>query len=425
MKSIKRVLAATVVASIWALAGCAAADQPGSGIHPIFASDVAPATPASSPGDASSLPPGHPAIDSPAAPASPMGDTPSLPPGHPAMDSASPTAPASTQPSEIGTLNIRAIQCTPGGPVAGSDPVNVEFVVRGQLLDHMDTHLNAAGALEITGLPVRFGIQPIVRITHAGVVFTTAGELMDPDHSTQKLEVPIFETTDRMPSWSVTMRHVIIHPSASGIDVTEMLSVQSTGDRAWIGKADARGQRTTFSLKLPAEAKDLKVGGALDGAAVFVADGKLCSKQPLIPGEDRYELEYRIPAVDNKAVLSVTAPASVGHLLVFVPEDGTTVEAPGLQAMGTQQLDEKGPKTRCYIAISLTEGQTTTVTVGGLKAAAAPLQPAASIGTPKPAAGNSIASKAIAVGGAIVILLVGTMITLLKNPKSAEAQKRR
>ena len=123
------------------------------------------------------------------------------------------------------------------------------------------------------------------------------------------------------------MRHVIVHPSAAGIDVMEMLSVQSAGDRAWIGKADARGGRTTFCLTLPSDARDLKVGGALDGAAVYVGDGKLFSKQPLIPGEDRYELEYRVPAVNNKAVLSVTAPASVGHLLVFVPEDGTTVES--------------------------------------------------------------------------------------------------
>jgi hypothetical protein len=112
-------------------------------------------------------------------------------------------------------------------------------------------------------------------------------------------------------------------------------------------------------------------------------------------------------------------------MLVFVPEDGTTVEAPGMQAMGSQQLDEKGPKTRCYIATSLSEGQTITLTVGGLKVAAASVQPVSSIEAPKPAADNSIASKGIAVGGAITILLVGTMITLFKNPKSAQAPKRR
>jgi hypothetical protein len=394
------------------LAGCAAAVQPGSRVHPIFASD------------APNLPPGHPAVDPSASPA---GDASNPPPGCPASNSGVPTASASTQPSEVGTLNIHAVQCTPKGPAIGADPVNVEFVVRGQLLDHMDTHLSAAGTLQISGLPVRFGIQPVVRITHAGVVFTTAGDLMDPDHSILKLDVPIFESTDQTPPWSVTMRHVIIHPSAAGIDVTEMLSIQSTGDRAWIGKADAGAPRTTFALTLPTGAKDLKVGGALDGAAVFVADGKLFSKQPLIPGEDRYELEYRIPAVDNKAVLSITAPASVGHLLVFVPEDGTTVDAPALQAMGAQQLDEKGPKTRCYMTTSLSEGQTIALTIGGLKAAAS-VQPVSSIETaksPKPLADNSIASKAIAVGGALAILLVGTTITLFKHPKSTQAQKRR
>jgi hypothetical protein len=321
-------------------------------------------------------------------------------------------------------LNVQAVQCTAGGPAAGADPVNVEFVVRGQLLDHLDTHLDAGGALNVGGLPVRFGIQPIVRITHAGVVFTSAGDLMDPNHATQKLRVPIFETTDQMPQWSVTMRHVIVHPSATGIDVTEMLSVNSAGDRAWIGKADARGLRTTFSMTLPAGLRNLSVGGALDGSAVFVANGKLFSKQPLIPGEDRYELQYSIPAVDNKTLLSITAPTSVGHLLVFVPDDGSTVEAPGMQAMGSQQLDEKGPKTRCYIATSLNAGQTITLTVGGLKAAAS-AQPVPPIETHHAAADNSIPSKALAVSGAIAILVVGTMFALLKTPKTTPATKKK
>jgi hypothetical protein len=76
---------------------------------------------------------------------------------------------------------------------------------------------------------------------------------------------------------------------------------------------------------------------------------------------------------------------------------------------------------------SLSEGQTIALTIGGLKAAAS-VQPVSSIETaksPKPLADNSIASKAIAVGGALAILLVGTTITLFKHPKSTQAQKRR
>jgi hypothetical protein len=425
MKSIKKVFAATLVTGFCMLAGCAASAQSGSRTQPVLASDPTPA-PASSPDQPSTLPPGHPAIGSSECPVPPSPGDSSLPPGHPAIDSTGATTGTSVHASEVGTLTIHAIQGTPGAAAAGADPVSIDFVVRGQLLDHMATHLNAVGALEITGLPVRFGIQPIVKITHAGVVFTTAGDVMDPDHASLKLDVPIFESTDQTPPWSVTMRHVIIQSSTSGIDVTEMLSIQSTGDRAWIGKADAIGQRTTFSLTLPPAAKDLKIGGALDTAAVSVTDNKLISKQPLIPGEDRYELHYLIPAVDNKAVLAVTAPASVGHLLVFVPEDGTTVEAPGLQAMGTQQLDEKGPKTRCFIATSLTQGQTITLTVGSLSASSRSVQPvSSSIPAPNPIAANSIASKAIAVGGAVAILLVGTMITLFKSPKTTQVQKKR
>ena len=74
MKSIKRTFAATVVAGICMLAGCAAAGQPASRVHPIFASDaIAPAAPVCPASDTPNLPPS---------------DTTNPPPGCPASNSA-------------------------------------------------------------------------------------------------------------------------------------------------------------------------------------------------------------------------------------------------------------------------------------------------------------------------------------------------
>jgi hypothetical protein len=479
---LRRVFGTTAIASACLLVGCAAhpmttADTTSVApvvtaavaepttkpavVNPIFASDTVPTTQAS-PKDAQQLPAGHPALPS-AAPSgalpaghpaigsaagpAPSGPLPaghpainptaapaqqngSLPPGHPSINGVGPTAPASTQPVIAGTLNIHAIQNTAGAAAIGAEPVSIDLVSNtGQVVSHSDTHLNADGTLELKGFDVRGGVQPIVTITHSGIAFSSGGEPMDADHLTQKVDVPIYETTEQAPAWSITMRHVIVQPSPAGLDVMEMFSVQSKGDRAWIGKADAKGQRSTFTVALPAGLQDLKIGGSLDSNTVAVADGKLISRQPMVPGDDRYEIEYTIPARDNKAVLSVTAPAAVGNMLVLVPDDGTTVDAAGMQSMGTQQLDPQGPKTRCFMASTLTEGQTVTLTIGSLKSAVAATRPTAAADVSAPAepavavAQSSMMSKAIAVGGAVTILLIGTLITLLKSPKSARAEK--
>jgi hypothetical protein len=231
------------------------------------------------------------------------------------------------------------------------------------------------------------------------------------------------------------MRHVIVQPSPAGLDVMEMFSIESKGDRAWIGKADAKGQRSTFTLTLPPGLTDLKIGGSLDTTSVNVADGKLVSRQPIAPGAERYEIEYTIPARADKAVVTVTAPSKVGNMLVLVPDDGTTVDAAGLQAMGAQQLGQQGPKTRCYMGNALNEGQIVTLTIGNLKSSAT-TQPVASnddpqvqssaaeaAATAEAPASTSMVSRGIAVGGGLAILLVGTVITLMKTPKPARKAK--
>jgi cytochrome c-type biogenesis protein CcmF len=406
MKAIKPSLA-TTVAAVACLFAVYTATLP--------ARAAAQVAPAAQP----ALPAGHPDLSQI------QGDagTAALPAGHPGFDQ---VAGPSTQPAITGTLKIRTVQNTAGAKAAGADPVALELYYRGQIFDQTNTTLSNDGSLNVTELPVRLGIQPIVRVTHGGVVFSAAGEVMDPDHPTQNLSIPIYETTDQAPDFSITMRHVIIQPSPTGLDVMEMLAVNTPGDRAWTGNPD----KTTLTLSLAPGVKDVHVGGGLDQSAVQVTDGKLVSHQALIPGEDRYQLQYSVAAKEGKAVLAITAPAKVGHVLVFIPDDGTTVTADGLKSMGSEQMDDKGTKTRYYMATSLEPGQTVTLTVAGLSAAAAPapdVSETADASQPAPQAteqaglAGSTLPKTVAAAGAAAMLLFGSLALLLKKPAQAAA----
>jgi hypothetical protein len=148
----------------------------------------------------------------------------------------------------------------------------------------------------------------------------------------------------------------------------------------------------------------------------------------LLPGEDRYQLEYTIPATNGAAALNVTAPGKVGHVLVFIPDDGTTITTNGLQAMGSQQMGESGAKTRYYMATSLESGQSVALTVTGLKSATSGGQPAtrpaasegpieSPAGAPveADASGGAIVPKTVAAVGAAGILGVGGLVMLMKG----------
>lgn len=366
--------------------------------------------------DKPQLPPGHPDLSQ-----LQQANEPALPPGHPALGS---SGTATTQPAFGGAIKVHAVQATPGGPAIGGDPVTVELFSRGQPLDASTAKLGADGKLNVAGLPIRFGVQALVRVTHGGVVFSAISNAIDPEHPIQNLDVPVYESTTTAPDWSIQMRHVMVHPVAGGLEVTEMLAISTPGDHAWVGNND----HITMQIPLASGAVNLKVAGGLTDAAVKIIDGKLVSRQPLLPGEDRYQLQYTIPATNGAAALNVIAPGKVGHVLVFIPDDGTTITTSGLQAMGSQQMDESGAKTRYYMATSLEAGQSVALTVTGLKSAATGGQPAtrpAASAAPADsppgapveadASGGATVPKTIAAVGAAGILGVGGLLMLAKG----------
>ena len=148
-----------------------------------------------------------------------------------------------------------------------------------------------------------------MRVTHGGVVFSAVSNAIDPEHPIQNLDVPVYESTSTAPDWSIQMRHVMVHPVANGLEVTEMLAVTTPGDHAWIGNND----HITMQIPLASGRQlDLKVSGGLTNIAAKIVDGKLISHQPLIPGEDRYQLQYTIPPRNGAAALNITAPGKGG-----------------------------------------------------------------------------------------------------------------
>ena len=218
------------------------------------------------------------------------------------------------------------------------------------------------------------------------------------------------ETTDKQPAWEVKMRHVLVHVAAEGLHVTEMLSIVNPGDRTWIG-TEATGKRTTVSVPLPAGAHDLNAAGLPEGT-MEIRDGKLVSAMPMKPGVTEFQLEYVVPSTDGKADLTITAPAPVAQMYVFVPDDDSTVTTAALDAMGVRKTGE-GSK-RAYKAANLKAGQEAKLSFSGLKAHAA-----AEPGKKSDVRSSHLPHVAAAVGGGLVLLAAVTALLVRSSRKGA------
>jgi hypothetical protein len=195
--------------------------------------------------------------------------------------------------------------------------------------------------------------------------------------------------------------------------------VENPTDRAWIGKAGADGKRTTTVFPLPAGAADVQLAGGFHDCCVKTESDRIVNSMPLVPGNSQFRIVYTVPVKDEKAELALTAPAPVGHVMAFVPDDGSTVTAEGLEAGGVANMGNG--KTRFYKAKDLAAGATIKLSLSGITATVAPPTNEPTEPTIGSAAASGQIAKLIAGAGGLVIFVVGGMLLLIKTPKRAKA----
>jgi hypothetical protein len=402
MKSYKRILLATAVGLMASTLGAQPSTQP--------------ALPAGHP----PLPAGHPEIPAATRPALPAGHPeiparpqPQLPSGHPEIPGAGnePQLPAGHPDfgqgkkanATEGVLAIRVKQGSKAGPAIKKDtPVTVELLHRGQPIRKTEVKLNERGVAILQKLPLLLPFQPVASIEYGGTTFRGYGPLMDGQNPAQQVELTVYETTDKAPDISVQSRHLMLDPQPDGnVKVTDVLAIENPGDKAWVGAPAADGRQLVFSVNIPAGVSTMDVR-AFEGGELRLDPGKLTIAGPLIPGVSHLQFSYVLPAKDGKVQLAATAPVPVKHMMVVLPDNGSQLEAKGLEPGGT--ADTGQGKSILFKGVDLRAGHETVLIVTPPKRADA---------------GNSKTPQVVAAVGGTLVLAIGTGYILLKKPRSS------
>jgi hypothetical protein len=129
---------------------------------------------------------------------------------------------------------------------------------------------------------------------------------------------------------------------------------------------------------------------------------------PLTPGTNQFQVEYVIPADKGSAQITVASPVAVKQLMVFIPDDGTTVAADGIELTGSSDMGNG--KTRFYKAVSVPPEKQVKLTISGIT------DPPAKDASSAPTFGGSTqAAQLFAGAGAVVILLFGVALLFIKG----------
>jgi hypothetical protein len=305
------------------------------------------------------------------------------------------------------SIIIQAVQGTRDGPKITGGDVTVELFGKDAKPRKMQAQLDANGRAVLKNLPVKVPFQSRVTIGHGGAFYQAVGRAMNPAHPHLSINVKVYETTDQAPAWDIAMRHIMLTPSADGLNVADMIIVRNPADRSWLGPLNSQGFRSSVVLDLPAGAKDISMSGALHMHWAKIVANRLYHTRPLVPGISHLRLNYTMPVTNGEARMEVVAPVSVKRLMVFLPDDGSHFRAEGLESTPS---DPRMKNMRAYKAPGeLPAGQQTVLIVSDL--------PEARAGTD----GSANLSKILAAIGGGLVLILCVVILVIKPAKKRKA----
>lgn len=257
----------------------------------------------------------------------------------------------------MGSLAVRAVQGSKGGGDVGPAEVEIELLHRDQIIQRFKTKLDEHGVVVVGDLPVEMGVRALVRVKYANVLYQDVGPEMNAANPSASVEVAVFETTDQVPDWKVSMRHVRLSASAGAVSVSETVVVTNPSDRTWLGgPANAQGRRSVVSLTLPAGARDVSLESGFHGwCCTALSDRTITVQMPLMPGEATYRFSYKVDSPAGRAELLFAAPVRCEHLALFVSGGGATVEPRGVAPAALPPSSES-PGMRMYQGDGLAAG---------------------------------------------------------------------
>ena len=320
------------------------------------------------------------------------------------MAASAPASLPATGSGAGGSLAIRAIQGTKGGPAVTGDHVLVTLYSQGEPMREVDTHLDATGVLVLEDLPLVQPLQAEIAISHGGADYEEVSPVLDAAHPQQIVDVTVYETTDQAPAWEVRMRHVMVQPTPQGLQVMEMLAIHNPSDHAWLAPPDSEGVRASLRLPLPPGAREVELAGAFRPCCDRISDTEVTHIHPLAPGLSQFRLAYVVPAHEGKARLAIIAPALVRNQMLFLPEDAQDATVEGLASLGVLQMAQAHMQT--FKGQDLPAGQRTMLLV--------PHLPAAPVVGAAPSASRW--PRWLAIGGGV--LLAGLCLVVWFKPRT-------
>jgi len=267
-----------------------------------------------------------------------------------------------------GVLEGKVVNKTPGGgPVGGIEVTLNTYQGQGQGQAQqapVKARTDANGAFQFTSLNTEASYGYDVTLNYQEADYTSERVSFKEGVTTLALEVPVYESTDNPQFLKVVRSHTVVSLQGKGIAVLEMISLENTGDRTYVGKdiVTPDGRKETLRFPLPRGAGTITPELGFMECCIVNQPGVLLDTMAVPPGTR--EVAFSYPASGNKVQFQKPVAFPTESFTLLVQDMGAQVEAPGLTP-GEPLVIGQASFAR-YDGLNLAPGQTLSFAVSGL-----------------------------------------------------------
>jgi len=204
----------------------------------------------------------------------------------------------------------------------------------------------------------------VARTVYDGVTYFSEFKPVEPGQQEMLLPITIYETTDNRENVSIAQLHVFLERSAERLQIAQYCVVGNGGNRAYVGSpAPGSGASTTWSVRLPSGAQNLRFDGGQMGGRFVATNNGFADTRAVPPGQAGVETSftYDLSYSSERMQVEQAFDVPVRSVVLVLPGGSLGLEGAGLSSEGTLET-QMGPAVS-YTAGPLDAGDSLSFTV--------------------------------------------------------------
>lgn len=286
---------------------------------------------------------------------------------------------ANAQTGGQGTVSGFVVNGTKGATLSNAASLTVTLYVADMGTQTTITKTmqpDANGYFSFSGINVLTTTRMLAATTYGGVDYASDILSYNGVTTTVPVTVTVYETTTDPSVLQVAQAHFVFDVQTGVLNVLQIVQVQNTSDRAYIGTTAVGPHRISLTLPFLAGATGIQFDNQQADATTIRGDTVMSYTLPFQPGNDQIVYNYSVPFTPPTYQFSLKLPFDTGTFRVLLADVGGTITSTQLSAP-TNFPTQSGQNFLQSSATNVTKGTEIKATFNKLPATvAAPASPA-------------------------------------------------